>query len=38
MFVWYKRSGRSRTRLYWWPVIASLAASVILTALLNKLI
>ncbi len=39
MFVWYKRSGgRSRVRFYWWPLVLSLALSVVLTIILNKLI
>jgi hypothetical protein len=37
MFVWQKRSGeRSRVKFYWWPLVASLALSVLLTVLLNK--
>jgi hypothetical protein len=37
VFVWQKRSGRSpRVRFYWWPLIASLALSVVLTLLLNR--
>ena len=36
MFVWYKRSGeKPRTRFYWWPLLAGLVISVILTLLLN---
>ena len=36
MFVWYKRSGeRSRVRFFWWPLIASLVLSVLLTIVLN---
>jgi hypothetical protein len=39
MFVWSKRSGqRSRVRFYWWPLILSLALSVLLTLLLNRMI
>jgi hypothetical protein len=39
MFVWYKRSGqRSRTRFYWWPLLLSLALSVLLTVVANRLI
>lgn len=39
MFVWYKRSGqRARTRFYWWPLIVSLALSVLLTIIVNRLI
>jgi hypothetical protein len=39
MFVWHKRSGeRSRVRFYWWPLVLSLALSVVLTIILNKLI
>lgn len=37
MFVWQKRSGeRSRVKFYWWPLVVSLALSVLLTVLLNK--
>lgn len=37
MFVWQKRSGeKSRVKFYWWPLVISLALSVILTILLNK--
>ena len=36
MFVWTKRSGqRGRARFYWWPLLLSLIASVVLTVLLN---
>lgn len=36
MFVWHKRSGRrGRVRFYWWPLVLSLVASVLLTILLN---
>ncbi len=39
MFVWYKRSGeRARTRFIWWPLLISLALSIILTLLLNAAI
>ncbi len=39
MFVWYKRSGRpGRVRFYWWPLVLSLALSVVLTIVINKLI
>jgi hypothetical protein len=38
MFVWYKRSGRpSRMRFSWWPLVVSLAVSVLLTLLINAL-
>lgn len=37
MFVWYKRSGqRSRVRFIWWPLLLSLALSVILTIAINR--
>ncbi len=36
MFVWTKRSGRpGKTRFYWWPLLLSLVASVVLTIILN---
>ncbi len=36
MFVWHKRSGeRSRVRFMWWPLVASLVLSVLLTIALN---
>ena len=36
MFVWSKRSGeRARVRFMWWPLLASLGISVVLTVLLN---
>lgn len=36
MFVWTKRSDRpGRVRFLWWPLIASLVASVVLTVLVN---
>lgn len=36
MFVWYKRSGqRSRARFYWWPLLLSLALSLVITLLIN---
>jgi hypothetical protein len=39
MFVWSKRSGeRSRVKFYWWPLLLSLAVSVVLTILINKAI
>ncbi len=39
MFVWYKRSGeRSRIRFFWWPLLASLVLSVILTIVINAAI
>ena len=39
MFVRYKRSGRPRrVRFYWWPLVLSLALSVVLTIVINKLI
>lgn len=37
MFVWYKRSGeRSRARFYWWPLVLSLALSILLMIVLNS--
>jgi hypothetical protein len=37
VFVWQKRSGRrARVHFYWWPLILSLALSVVLTLLLNR--
>lgn len=39
MFVWTKRSGRpGKTRIYLWPLLLSLALSVVLTVLLNAAI
>lgn len=39
MFVWTKRSGqRGKTRFYWWPLLLSLALSVLLTVLVNAAI
>ena len=39
MFVWTKRSGRpGKARVYWWPLVLSLVASVVLTVLLNAVI
>lgn len=39
MFVFTKRSGeRGRARFYWWPLILSLVASVVLTLLVNAAI
>ena len=39
MFVWTKRSGRpGRARFYWWPLVLSLIASVVVTILLNAAI
>jgi hypothetical protein len=36
MFIWQKNSGeRSRVRFLWWPLVASLVASVLLTILIN---
>lgn len=36
MFIWQKRTGqRSRVRFLWWPLVLSLALSVLLTVLLN---
>ncbi len=36
MFVYRKRSGRpGKARFYWWPLVLSLAVSVVLTLLLN---
>jgi hypothetical protein len=36
VFVWYKRSGRrARVRFLWWPLVVSIALSVLLTLLLN---
>lgn len=36
MFIWKKRTGeRSRVRFLWWPLVLSLALSVLLTVLLN---
>jgi hypothetical protein len=36
VFVWSKRSGeRSRVRVFWWPLVLSLALSVVITLLLN---
>jgi hypothetical protein len=36
MFIWWKRPGQpARRRVIWWPLLLSLAASVILTILLN---
>ena len=37
MFVYRKRSGRpGRVKFYWWPLLLSLAVSVVLTLLLNS--
>ena len=39
MFVWYKRSGeKPRVRFSWWPLLASLVLSVLLTLVLNAAI
>jgi hypothetical protein len=39
MFVWSKRSGeKSRVRFYWWPLVLSLALSVVLTVVVNAAI
>lgn len=39
MFIWHKRSGeRSRVRVLWWPLLLSLALSVVLTVVLNSAI
>jgi hypothetical protein len=39
MFVWTKQSGRpGRTRFYWWPLVLSLIASVVLTIVINAAI
>jgi hypothetical protein len=39
MLVWTKRSGqRGRTRFYWWPLLLSLALSVLLTLAVNAAI
>ena len=39
MFVFTKRSGRpGRVRFMWWPLLLSIALSVLLTILLNALI
>ena len=39
MFVFTKQSGRrGRVRFMWWPLLISLALSVVLTVLLNTLI
>ena len=36
MFVWTNRgSDRRRFRFYWWPLVFSLVASVVLTVVLN---
>jgi hypothetical protein len=36
MFVWYKRSGeRARTKFYWWPLLAGLVVSILITLALN---
>lgn len=36
MFVWHKRSGqRGRVRFLWWPLVLSVALSVLLTLVLN---
>jgi hypothetical protein len=39
MFVWTKRSGqRGRARFSWWPLLLSLALSVLLTVIVNAAI
>ena len=39
MFVFTKRSGeRGRMRFMWWPLLISIALSVVLTIVLNALI
>lgn len=39
MFVWYKGPGqRSKTRFFWWPLVLSLVASIVLTILVNKVL
>ena len=39
MFVWTKQSGRpGRVRFMWWPLLISIALSILLTILLNVLI
>lgn len=39
MFVWTKRSGRpGKTRFVWWPLLASLLLSVVLTVAVNAAI
>lgn len=39
MFVSHKRSGeKARVRFSWWPLVASLVLSVLLTILLNKVL
>lgn len=36
MFIWSKRSGEPpRVRFMWWPLLAGLAISVVLTVVLN---
>ena len=36
MFIWQKNSGeRSRVRFLWWPLVASLVLSVLLTIAIN---
>lgn len=36
MFIWSKRSGETpKVRFMWWPLLAGLAISVLLTVLLN---
>lgn len=37
MFVFSKRSGqKGRVRFYWWPLVLSLALSILLTIVLNS--
>lgn len=39
MFVFSKRSGQpGRVRFMWWPLLISIAVSILLTVLLNALI
>lgn len=39
MFVWHKRSGEpSKVRFLWWPLLLSLALSVLLTIMLNTIL
>ena len=39
MFVWTKRSGRpAKTRFYWWPLLLSLVASIVLTVVVNAMV
>ncbi len=39
MFVWHKRSGEpSKVRFFWWPLLLSLALSILLTIMLNTIL